>query len=71
MTMYESQCSSCRHAAIRNGRFVGECSAFPDGISPSLLQNQHDHRHPYPGDQGIRWAPRTPADKHPLDQSQG
>ena len=68
MTMYDSQCYHCANAVYENGRYVGECKAFPDGIPSDIVRNQHDHRRPYPGDHGIRWEPKTPGEKHLLDE---
>jgi hypothetical protein len=49
------QCFRCRH--FRPG-YV--CAAFPDGngIPNPILQNEHDHRRPYPGDNGVRFEPK-------------
>lgn len=33
------------------------CDAFPGGIPVEIWQNRHDHRRPYAGDNGLRWAP--------------
>jgi hypothetical protein len=58
-----SQCPVCVHK--RGGR--GErssCAAFPMGIPQDLLFNRSDHRHPYPGDEGIRWQGK-PGFEHP------
>lgn len=49
-----SQCVFCRHA--RPGS--AGCDAFPGGIPGPILLNQHDHRKPYEGDNGIRFEPR-------------
>lgn len=46
-----SQCVHCTH--LRRGRI---CAAFPDGIPRAILENEHDHRTPYPGDNGILFS---------------
>ena len=45
-------CVSC--AWVRAGAV---CVAFPDGITAQILSGDNDHRRPYPGDHGIRYAP--------------
>lgn len=53
------QCLSCRHWISPIGQ-VGEaaqvCAAFPDGIPEQIWWNNADHRKPFPGDHGVRWA---------------
>ena len=46
-------CNRCRHC-----RGYGKCAAFPDRIPDAILNGEHDHREPYPGDNGIRFEPR-------------
>lgn len=46
------QCYRCRH--YMSG-YV--CRAFSAGIPETILNNFHDHRQPYPGDNGIRFEP--------------
>ena len=48
------QCLRCRHLLPRVPELM-HCSAYPAGIPVAILKNQHDHREPYPGDNGIRF----------------
>lgn len=43
-----SQCAACAHK--KDG---ATCTAFPKGIPDAILLNQHDHRKPFKGDNGI------------------
>ena len=45
--MGDDQCLHCTHAHDDD-----TCEAFPDGI-PLEVVTYHDHRKPYPGDNGI------------------
>ena len=50
-----SQCAFCIH--YRPG-IKATCDAFPTGIPGAIMRNEYDHRHAYPGDNGIRFEPR-------------
>ena len=41
------------------------CEAFPKGVPKEILHGHHDHREPYPGDNGIRYDPIDP--EHPQE----
>ena len=52
------QCVFCRHSHMPE---LATCDAFLDGIPEDILQRGVDHRKPYPGDQGIRFEPKSEA----------
>ena len=58
------QCEACSHFG-----FDGTCKAFPDGIPIDILGGVHDHREPYPGDNGIRFEQAS--EQHPDRQKRG
>ena len=53
-------CEGCRHR-IAHSRLC--CAAFPERIPRDIWNGRNDHRSPYPGDRGIRFAPMTDDDR--------
>ena len=49
--MVSPQCNRCRHFIVMKMA----CAAFPGGVPDEILLNRHDHRKPYPDDNGIRF----------------
>jgi len=50
-------CTLCKH--FREVSFAqATCDAYPDGIPSAILSWEHDHRVPFPNDQGIHFEPR-------------
>lgn len=54
--MVASQCLYCDKRS--RGDFGLACRAFPSGVPIEIARNDADHRQPFEGDDGIRFAPR-------------
>jgi len=68
MITLPTQCESCKHYRPEAKGYT--CSAYPacPGIPREIIDGEHDHRDPYPGDNGIRWEPKAPGIVHPKDE---
>jgi len=51
------QCLDCKHRFPHETGKPMHCAALPEKIPVIILKNRHDHREPYPGDNGIRFEP--------------
>lgn len=62
-SFYPTQCQLCEHFRPEELDTTGDkppvwtCAAFPEGIPDAIREMRVDHREPYMGDGGIRWAP--------------
>lgn len=56
-TPLDWQCRTCRWFAENHPGVEIGCVAYPDGIPDDIVSGRHDHRKPYPGDNGIRYEP--------------
>jgi len=52
--MFSPTCTLCQNLTDAANR---QCVAFPGRIPFSIWVGQNEHRHPYPGDHGIRFEP--------------
>lgn len=46
-------CWTCKHKHLTGPT----CEAFPEKIPDEILTGEHQHREPYPGDNGIQYEP--------------
>ena len=56
VTFIASSCQTCKH---RDTVIFSRCEAFPEGIPAPILRGEHDHKTPYPGDEGIPYSPKA------------
>lgn len=59
------QCAFCVHLDV-NYRRGYRCAAFPDKVPQAIVDGEHDHRKPYPGDHGIHLQLRPGEDEYVL-----
>lgn len=56
--LWFDRCWTCAHATSPT-----TCAAFPDGVPKQIQRGDFDHANPFPGDNGIRFAPRVTGQK--------
>lgn len=58
LPVYSPTCTACRHL---KSAMTPMCDAFPteNGIPEEIWRGKNDHCHPYLGDHGVQFEPRS------------
>lgn len=59
IAIYSPVCALCRHVS-QDPMNPRTCAAFPKEIPLEIWNGDNPHAEPYPGDNGIQFAPREP-----------
>lgn len=71
---FKSNCLHCRHFNFLepdDEEQAPSCAAFPLGIPDEIIRQGFDHRHEYPGDDGIRFELDDDGDPSVVDRLGG
>lgn len=61
---FSAQCANCKRLRYNLG-----CGAFRGPIPDAILDGEHDHREPFPGDRGLLYAPLARGERPSLGWS--
>jgi hypothetical protein len=67
MTIGMPQCILCRHF----DKHSPSCTAYPDGVPRSILENQHDHRRALAGDHGVQFEAKDDESRNMMVELMG